>query len=240
MKKALCSMPLNRIALFVIGIITFSLTGCMDTDNDIQPPQPRAIVSFYHGSPDAPEVDILINTQKINSQPFKYSDYSNYVEFVPGSVRVKFTPVNAVNAFIDTALTFKQDKAYSLFVVDKLQQVDILVVKDSLVVPATGKARVRFINLSPDAPAVDLATTGTDAATLFTNVDFKGNTAYMDLAAGKHNLQVKAAGTGNVLLPVSNVDLSPGRIYTFVFRGFVTPPANNTNGLTFQLLTAGT
>jgi hypothetical protein len=239
MKKALSRVPFNQIALFVFGILTFSLGGCFDKDNDVQEPEPQSIVSFYHGSPDAPDLDILINTQRINSQPFGYSDYSNYVAFSPGTVRLKFAPVNAVNAFIDTALTFQQGKAYSLFVVDKFQQVDIMVVKDSLVAPAAGKARVRFINLSPDAPAVDVATTGASAANLFANVGFKGTTDFIDLTAGTHSLQVKAAGNGNVLLPVPNVDLGAGRIYTFVFRGFVTPPAGNTEGLKFQLLPAG-
>jgi hypothetical protein len=239
MKKALSKTILNKIALFLIGISSLSLTSCLDKDNESPAPQPRSFVSFYHGSPDAPDLDILINTQKLNSQPFKYSEYSNYVSFNPGSVRVKFAPVNAVNAFIDTALTFQQDKVYSIFVVDQLAEIDVLVLKDSLVTPASGKAGIRFVHLSPDAPAVDVATTGTSAANLFSNVAFKGSTEFIQLTAGTHTLQVKNAGGSDVLLPVPNVDLTAGRIYTFVFRGFVTPPTGNTKTLSFQLLEAG-
>lgn len=239
MKKALCSVPFNKIALFLFGLLTFSLSSCLDKDHEVPEPEPRSFVSFYHGSPDAPDLDILINTQRINNAPFKYSDYSNYVAFTPGSVRVKFATVNSVSALIDTALTFQKDNIYSLFVVDSLKQVDVLVVQDSLVSPAAGKARVRFIHLSPDAPAVDLATTGNNAATLFSNVGFKGITQFQDIAAGTHSLQVKSAGSGSVLKPVTNIDLTAGRIYTFVLRGFVTPPTGNTRGLEFQLLNAG-
>jgi hypothetical protein len=239
MKKALSKTIFNKIALFLIGISTLSLTSCLDNKNEAPQPQPRSFVSFYHGSPDAPDLDILINTQRLNTQPFKYSDYSNYVSFNPGSVRVKFTPLNAQNAYIDTALTFQQDKVYSVFVVNQLAQIDVLVLNDSLVTPAAGKAGIRFVNLSPDAPAVDVATTGTSATDLFSNVAFKGSTDFKELTAGKHTIQIKSAGGGEVLLPVPNVDLAPGRIYTFAFRGFVNPPAGNTKTLSLQLLPAG-
>lgn len=242
MKKAFNSVPFSKIALFFIGILTFSLSSCSDKDNDVVPePEPQSIVAFYHGSPDAPDLDILIKSLKINRDPFRYSDYSNYLAFIPGSVRVQFAPVNSASAVIDTTLTFKDDKIYSLFVVDKLQQIDLLVVQDSLVSPAAGKARLRFIHLSPDASAVDLelASTGTTPTNLFSNVAFKGVTEFQDIAAGTLTLQVKGAGSSNVLKSASNINLQAGRIYTFVFRGFVTPPANNTKGLDLQLLPAG-
>jgi Domain of unknown function (DUF4397) len=239
MKKALSRIPFHKIPLFVFGILTLSLTGCFDDDDNTPQLQPQASVSFYHGSPDAPDLDILINTQKINNLPFKYSHFSDYVPFNPGTFRVKFTSVNNVSAFIDTALTFQQDKAYSIFVVDSLANIEVLVLKDSLVAPAAGQSRVRFINLSPDAPAVDVATTGSSATTLFSNVAFKGSTEFKDVPAGTHSLQVKTTGGGTVLLPVPNVDLTRGQFYTFVFRGFVSPPAgaSSEQSLKFQLLT---
>ena len=237
MKKALCSVPFNKIALFLVGIFTLSLSGCLDKDNEAPEPQPRSFVSFYHGSPDAPDLDILINTQRIFNSALRYSDYTNYVAFNPGSFRVKFTPVNSISAKIDTALTFQEDKVYSVFAVDSLNKIDVLVVQDSLVSPTAGKTRVRFIHLSPDAPAVDMATTGSSGTTLFSNVAFKGVTEFQDIAAGTLSFQVKGTGSSNVLKSVSNINLSAGRIYTIVFRGFVT--GTSTKGLDLQLLTAG-
>lgn len=240
MKKALSSMPFNKIAFFVIGILTLSLSGCLDNDNEAPEPQPRAFVSFYHGSPDAPDLDVLVNSQKIFTEPLQYSDYTNYVAINPGNFRIAFTPVNSIVPKIDTALTFQEDKIYSVFAINSLQQIEVLVLQDSLVSPAAGKSRVRFIHLSPDAPAVDMATTGTTGTPLFTNVAFKGVTEFQDINAGSLSLQVTAAGTSNVLKSVSNVNLVSGRIYTFVFRGLVTPPAGNTTqALDLQLLSAG-
>lgn len=239
MKRALSRTIFTKIAYFLTGISFLSLTGCLDKDNDTPQPQPRAFVSFYHGSPDAPDVDILVNTQRLNSNPFKYSHYSNYVAFNPGTFRVKFAPLNAAGVLTDSSLTFQQDKAYSVFLIDKLADADMLVLTDSLDAPATGKARLRFVNLSPDAPEVSIATTGTSSASLFTQIGFKGNTEFMDQTAGTHTLQVKNAASGEVLLSVPSVDVVAGNIYTLVLRGFVTPPAGNTNTLTLQLLKAG-
>lgn len=231
-------MPFTRLALFAWGILTLTLTGCLDKDKDTAEPAKVAFVSFYHGSPDAPDLDILINSQRLNVLPFKYSDHSNYLSFLPGSRRIKFTPVNASNAYIDTALTFQVDKAYSLFVVDKLQQMDILVVKDSLVTPAAGNARVRIINLSPDSPEVDLASTGTSNTTLFSNLSFKEDSEFKEVTAGTYNFQIKKSGSADVVLSVPNVDLVAGRNFTLLFRGFGTPPAGNTKTLSLQVVQA--
>lgn len=239
MNNILSRKPLRRIALFAIGLLPFSLSSCLDKDNEVPEPQPVSFVSFYHGAPDAPGIDIRLNDQKINKEAFPYKSYSNYITLSPGSKRIKFNPVNSEVSYVDTALTFREDKAYSLFFVDKLNQVDILVLQDSLVAPASGKARVRFLNLSPDASSVDLVSTGTSSATWFGDVSFKENIEFQDVTSGLYSFQVKSTGTGEVLLPVSNIDLSANRIYTFVFRGFKTPPAGNTNGLDFQILPAG-
>ncbi|MGV3504921.1 MAG: DUF4397 domain-containing protein [Adhaeribacter sp.] len=211
----------------------------MDKDTDMPEPQPTSIVSFYHGSPDAPDVDIRVDGVKLNTQPYQYKTFSNYVSFTPGTRRIKFNPLNSEVAYVDTALTFQKDKAYSLFLVDKLNQIDVLVLQDSLVTPEAGKSRVRFLNLSPDASSVDLATTGSTSSTWFGDVAFKEAIEFKEVNAGVYSMQVKSTGSGEVLLPVSNVDLAAGRIYTFVFRGFKTPPAGNTNGLDFQKLMAG-
>lgn len=239
MNNMLSRKPLRRIALFAVGLLTFSLSSCLDNDNDVPEPVPVSYVSFYHGAPDAPAIDIRLNDQKINQQPFQYKTYSNYVTLSPGSKRIKFNPLNSEVSYVDTALTFREDKAYSLFFVDKVNQADILVLQDSLVAPAPGKARVRFLNLSPDASSVDLVSTGTSAATLFGDVSFKENIEFQDVNSGIYTFQVKSTGSGEVLLPVSNIDLAANKIYTFVFRGFKTPPAGNNNGLDFQILPAG-
>ena len=91
--------------------------------------------------------------------------------------------------------------------------------EDNLAAPAAGKAHVRFVHLSPDAPAVDITTeTG---AVVFGNRAFKQNSEFTPLNAGTYNLQVRLAGTSTTVLNLPNITLGDGKIYTVFARGFV-------------------
>lgn len=237
MKKFLSKLSLGRIALFMCSAMAFGLTGCLDSDVDDAPaPTPVAYISFYHGSPDAPDFNVIVDDERINSQAFKYSNASSYIEVTTGSHEIAFTPVTATDAVVDTTFDFKEDKIYSLFTVNRLQDIGLLVVEDSLIAPGSDKAGVRLINLSPDAPAVDVTIAGGGAAPVFSNLGFKGNTQFVPVTDGTHAFVVKEAGTENVLVPSTSLTLEPGRNYTLVVRGFQTPPSDNSNVLALQVI----
>lgn len=90
---------------------------------------------------------------------------------------------------------------------------------DDLTAPASGKAHVRFVHLSPNAPAVDVAVTG--GAVVFGNKSFKDYTAFTPLDAGTYNLEVRVAGTSTVALPLPGITLQAGKIYTVFAKGFL-------------------
>ena len=91
--------------------------------------------------------------------------------------------------------------------------------EDNLTAPASGKAHVRFIHLSPDAPAVDI--TLTDGTVVFGDYIFKEASAFTPLNAATYNLQVRLAGTSTVVLELPNIALTAGKIYTVFAKGFV-------------------
>lgn len=237
MKKQV-RLSFRKLTLLLCSFFAVSFTSCIDGyDADVPAPRSVTFLAIYHGAPNAPDVDIFFDNTRINNQGFKYADYSNYFDFItPGNHRLKSTPVNASNAYIDTALTFQENKVYSLFVVDQLQNIDLLVVKDRLVVPATNEVGLRILHLSPDAPAVDVVSSKSSSTPLFTNLDFKKDTLFRKVATGIQTIQVKRAGTGEVLLNVPNISLDPGRVYTFIIRGFTTPPAGISNVLSMQVI----
>ena len=88
-----------------------------------------------------------------------------------------------------------------------------------LTAPAAGKAHVRFIHLSPDAPAVDI--TLSDGTVLFGNYEFKQATGFTPLDAATYNLQVSLAGTSTVVLDRPGITLEDGKIYTVFSYNFV-------------------
>jgi hypothetical protein len=237
MKKSLSKFSFTRITFLLCSAMALVLTGCLDKNNDDMPePTPVAYISFYHGSPDAPDFNIDVDDERVNSQAFKYSNASNYIAITTGNHKIEFTPATTTDVVIDTTYNFKEAKIYSLFAVDSLQDIEMLLVQDSLVVPGMGNAAIRLIHLSPDAPAVDVAIAGGGATPVFTNLGFKGNTEFRNVPAGTHSFQVKETGTENALMTATTLSLEAGKNYTLIVRGFQTPPAGNSNVMALQIV----
>ena len=78
---------------------------------------------------------------------------------------------------------------------------------------------MRFIHLSPDAPAVDIALTG--GGVLFPNKAFREFTAFTPVDAGTINLEVRVAGTQTVALAIPGVTFDAGKIYTVWAKGLL-------------------
>ncbi|MDQ2657990.1 MAG: DUF4397 domain-containing protein, partial [Bacteroidota bacterium] len=150
------------------------LSSCMDDDDGlVTEPVEVAYVSIYNAAPDAPDLDIIVDGRVINRNPFDYTSYSGYLNFFTGSRDIKFTAVNANNALVDTTFNLENGKAYSLFAVNVVPDVEALLVVDSTAAPASGKAMVRFVNLSPDALAFDVSAAEGSSAFGFSDTSFK-------------------------------------------------------------------
>jgi len=223
-------------ALFFSLALLVLLTSCMDNDDDVvNQPVEVAYVSIYHAAPDAPELDIVVDGRVINRNPFDYASYSGYLNFFTGSREIKFNTVNAANALIDTTFNFENGKAYSLFAINRLPDVEALLVVDSAGTPATGKAMVRFVNLAPDAPSFDVAANG-DTTPVFSNLSFKDATQYKEIDANIYDFQIRNSGASDAIVAAEDVEILAGRYYTIITRGFVNPPQGNTNILSVEVL----
>src|SRR5690606_19633776 len=95
-----------------------------------------------------------------------------------------------------------------------------LIVEDELDSPASGKALVRLIHLSPDAPEVNLQI-GEDDEDLFENQGYRGLSDFVEVEAGRLDLNLVAAEDGASLVTAQSVNIREGRIYTLVVRGYM-------------------
>lgn len=228
---------LSRYSIFLTTTFLLVLVSCNpDEEHFVNKPIEVAYVAVYHAAPDAPAFDIAVDGRLINGEPFEYAAYSGYLNFFTGNREIKFHSVNANSALIDTTFNFENGKAYSLFAINTSTDVEALFVVDSAAAPAAGKAMVRFINLTPDAPAFDLVG-GKDAATsLFSENGFKGVTAFREIAADTYTFELRNAGAPQAVLSAEDVEILPGRFYTIITRGFLTPPQGNTHRLSLEVL----
>lgn len=224
-----------RIALMgCVGGILLIASSCLDKDDQNVVPIEVAYVSLYQASPNAPDLDIIVDNRQINSGPFNYAEYTGYLRFYTGQRNIRFGPFGASNVNVDTTLNLENGKAYSVFVVDEYENAGVLVLNDEVDAPAEGKAMVRFLNLSPDGGNVSL-NAADNSTPWFADQAFKATSEFKEVDAKLYNLAVtNASGTG--VLSVPDTDFRGGRYYTILVRGYQTPPAGNNHVLSAEVI----
>jgi len=178
--------------------------------------QSQARVRVVHASPDAPAVDVLVNDGvAFSNAPFK--GITAYAALNPATYNVKVVPTGASEPVVIGADLTLEARDYTVVAVGQLASIEPLVLVDNNSTPAAGKAHVRFVHASPDAPAVDIAVKG--GPVLFSNLAFKGVGDYLPVDAGTYDLEVRLAGTDTVALDVPGVALNNGTVYTIFAMG---------------------
>lgn len=218
--KTTFNSSLKFMAMLMIALTAvFSFSACSDDDDDAPTPAASGKLMIIHASPDAPGVDLLLDGTKLNSSDVMFTDNTAYVSAAAGTRVLKVNVAGTSTTALQASLPIVSNKNYSVFAIDSVSNLSGLFVEDNLATPASGKAHVRFIHLSPNAPAVDVAVTG--GAVVFGNKIFKDFTAFTPLDANTYNLEVRLAGTSTVVLPLPGIALTAGKIYTVYAKGFV-------------------
>ncbi len=164
----------------VAGLFPLRASSVMAQDDTAEA---DATLRVVHASPGAPEVDVLLDGQTL-LQGLAYGSASNYATITPEEHRLQVVPTGqtADAAVVDETIDAVPGQAYLLAVFGLLNDIggDIYDVDLSEIEP--GNARVRLINFSPDAGAIDLLETGGDE--WFGDVELGGASDYQDIARG--------------------------------------------------------
>lgn len=178
-----------------------------------------ASVRVAHLSPDAPNVDVYVNGDRVLSD-LAYLETSDALAVPGGTYQVEVTPAGqTAPVVIDATLTLDSGTAYTVAATGLLADISPLVlVDDTVAVPS--EAKVRFVHASPDAPAVDVAVAG-GGPVVFGDFEFREASADQALAPGDYDLEVRLAGTADVVLSLGTVTLEPGTNSTFFAVGLV-------------------
>jgi len=215
-----------KLYLLVLLSVTFFMASCSD-EGSTNSTTDYAQVLVAHTSPDAPGVDLLVDNELAGSN-LVYPKNTGYLEVEEGMRNVKVNVTGTSTTVIDADVTLDKETYYSVFAVDEVANLSPLVVVDDLSTPASGMAHVRFIHLSPDAPAVDITTT--NGSVVFGDYKFKEYTAFTPLPAASYDLQVRLAGTETVVLNLNGITIEDQKIYTVFAKGFVTGQGNQALG----------
>jgi len=172
------------IRFLALTIIFFAYTICAQ----------QAQVRVAHASPDAPQVDFVLNgTTQVSWNAVSYKNVTNYspvnagtydVEiFVSGQLYTKFSSVDIVayKAYTVTASGLVNTTVPA-------QNFTVVTLADTNTAPASQfNSRIRFYHAVSDAPAVDVRAAGDDEP-LFANIQYKQASAYIEVASGTYIL----------------------------------------------------
>jgi len=218
--KAISKFKKLAVYSLLIGSISVGFTACSDDEETTPTPtNTTARVQVTHASPNAPGVDLLVDNTKVNAAALEFLGSTAYLSVNAGTRNIKVNAAGTSTSVINADVPFVAGKNYSLFAVDSLSKISAVLVEDDLTAPAAGKAHVRFIHLSPNAPAVDVALAG--GTVVWGDYEFKDGSTFAPLDAGTYNLEVRLAGTTTVVLPLPGIVLTAGKIYTVYAKGFV-------------------
>lgn len=175
-----------------------------------------AKVRVLHAIPDAPNVDIYVNGTRI-LKDFPYKKLTDYLPLPKGKYQVDIYPTgNVISTLISRKVEVDNGKLYTLVATGSGKNLRLIPFEDHSNVPQ-GEAKVRFIHLSPNTPAVDVVVKHSDV--VFTNIPYRKATNYLGVTPMTIDLEIRPAGTEKALLALPNVQLQPNTVYSIYAIG---------------------
>lgn len=140
---------------------------------------------------------------------------SGYYVLPADDYNITFTTVPTSQLLCSDQSRLEYEKYYLAMVVGKVGKARVVVTENNTEIPQAGKAHIRFINVSPDSFKVNI--TG-NAAALFTGINYKEATAYMEVNAGAFNFTA-GKNSESESLTQNNFTLEAQKNYTLLLTG---------------------
>ncbi|GEM_PF-220334 len=163
-----------------------------DTQEDTVEPMPKTSVRVLHLSPDAPAVDIWVNSTIAAVTDLAFPDGTGYLEIDAGTYTFDIVPAGGVigDSVLDVTLALEEDMKYTAVAIGELSNLSALALADDYDSLAAGNIRVRAIHAAPAVGEVDIwVIPGEgDPSLLYENVGFGVAGEYADVPAGSYKL----------------------------------------------------
>jgi len=211
----------NTLTCSILAAATFFMQSCS------KEAAPAAVdisyLSIVNATPTLGTFNAYVDDIKFTtSGPLSFGSSINYFQRTPGAHTVKFTTASSTDALISKSITLEANKAHSLFLINKSSNMDYLLIPDQLNSATSDKAFVRFINLSPDAPALNLNVKDVETA-LIADKAFKAVSNFIETEAKFYTFQLKNKST-NAAVGENDLtfELKAGKAYTIMAVGLLT------------------
>lgn len=223
----------------IYSLIALLMTGCILTLQSCKSDAP--VLSFgeshlriINASPDDSQISFYTNDTLKTASPLSFGQNSNYLP-ISGGINHFQVKVNG-NLVNHSDLTFQLDtnKFFTVFVAGKISKdsMSYVSLQDDLKVLTDTTAKVRFVNLAPNSPYLDvvISTNASDSIPSFTSINFGSGASYKQFKSGNYTVKFRQSGKNIDLASPISLKLDAGKIYTLWAKGYV----NGTGDLTIS------
>lgn len=210
---------IKRLTLFsLLVMLSFSIFSACDKNESKQTivHGNSSNVMTVHASPDASTVSFYLGDTKITNTALSYGDHTTYVSTPSGKKKAEFRGGDTNTAIASSDLDLVDKKNYTIFLAGPVAAASVIAVEDDLAAPGAGKAKVRFVNLSPDDAKLDIRVKGGDK--LATSREYKSVSNFVDVNPGAVTYEVLDQAS-TVLFTSQEFNLQEGKIYTIWIKG---------------------
>ena len=219
MNKKFTQISFKNIYAWLPILLIVLVSSCKGKED---PQQAFGSFSVYNVSPTFTTYDAYLNGSKLNSAALPFGGGTKYAQFNQGTYEAKFTVAGALEpVYTKSAISIGNSAFSTLYLTGTAGNFDGLLLQDDIGNFTIEKSYVRFINLSPDAPALDLKIK--DGATITTNKAYKGYSGFVAVDPGAKVFEIKDAITGTVKATLESTTLAKTSFYTVISRGKITP-----------------
>jgi hypothetical protein len=225
----------STLSRLVLTAAAVSLAACAKDDTS-GPDLGTSRVRFMHAVPDTVAIDVRTNSRlAVAMTAVPYGQASDYESVTGGLVSFSAQPSPSTSADVPRALAnlsaiqIPNGASVTLVAAGEARDtvsgraVGITAYIDDVTPPAAGQGRVRVINSSPDAGALDVYVTpaGGSVSTVptFPGVDYK-SAVTRTLASGSYVLTITRLSEPGTVLATTSVALPDGGVQTVVVRGY--------------------
>jgi hypothetical protein len=174
----------------------------------------KSLVRLVNALPDTPSMSVLVGDSVLFARVLA-ATVTPYREVRDNSVTIRVR--DASNRVVaQREETMADGFRYTVIALPEKTGIELRVLQDE-VVPDVGKARIRFINASPNA-SVDLAV-GAASDPLFSDVGPGDLAGYRDIDPASSTLEIRDRSQRGPSVEIPEVRLAAGKAYTIVLVG---------------------
>jgi hypothetical protein len=178
--------------------------------------QNMANIRFLQAICDTQYVDVFLNKELVvDWLPFRSA--GNYISLLPGTYTIDIlSSTDRKNKLLSTNIIIQNDQIYTLALIGKAEEAELYIVHNFPNVPF-GEAKMRFLHLASELPTLDFSVKDRDV--VFPSISFQQITDYLGLTPMTVDLELRIAGSKEVILPMPKLKFKPNEVSTIVLVG---------------------